>query len=112
MVVSTPPPLSDSDSSAELSTSNPCDNVPTSQYSNDPTTSTNNVASAISSGSKNFDTDCEVISTALFSAINKQPTSTTPTTTPRRNRSLKHIIRRNLSQGSLDSLSLWHGIHP
>ena len=96
-------PPSDSHSSAELPTSDPSDNVPTSQNSTDPTTSTSNVTSVITSGSENIDTDCEVLSTALFSATNEQSIGATPTATPRRNRSLKLNQRRNLSQGSLDS---------
>ena len=95
-------PPSDSHS-AELTTSDPSGNVPTSQNSTDPTTSTSNVTSVITSGSENIDTDCEVLSTALFSATNEQPIGATPTATPRRNRSLKLNQRRNLSQGSLDS---------
>ena len=40
---------------------------------------------------------------ASISATNKESTGAIPTATPRRNRSQKHSLRHNLSQGSLDS---------
>ena len=80
------------------------DNVLTTQKSADPTTSTSSFTSATNAGAENIDhMDCEAISTASISATDKQSTGTTPTATPRRNRSLKHHLRQDLSQGSLDS---------
>ena len=94
----------DSVSLDELPPPDPSDNVLTTQKSADPTTSTSSSTSATNAGAENIDhMDCEAISTASISATDKQSTGTTPTATPRRNRSLKHHLRRDLSQGSLDS---------
>ena len=90
----------------------PSDNVHvlTTQKSADPTTSTSSSTSATNACPENIDhMDCEATSSASISATNNQSTGTTPTATPRRNRSLKHNLRRNLSQSSLDSFVMTRG---
>ena len=93
-VGSIPPPAeySDIDSTVEEA-----GNTPATPPTNTPAIPPTNTS--CDEKTENIDTDCDVLSPALFSVTNP----VTPTRVPRKPRVLKKELRRNISQANLDS---------